>query len=309
MATSREDAKMDCEIAVDPFRCRMWELHGRLDEYLTEESCRSEIESFQKHGQLLPVLGRRIHGDPDFDIELIYGARRLFVAQQIRKTLRVKLCSLGDREALVALDIENRHRKDVSPYERGLMYSRWLRTGLFESQDHIARMLGISASQVSRLLKLARLPSVIANAFESPVEICEGWGAELLDAWENETLREKIRRRARSISSESPRPPAQQVFQELMQGASVARGTEEKRHDEVVHAADGRPLFRIRRQRRAVAVLLPAPQLAQGDLERIKRAIVDILQSANSKIVDREVKTRPYLLSVGQARINAQPTA
>src|SRR5215472_14327187 len=62
---------------VSPFRCRMWSLHDRLEEHITEESCKAEIESFQSHGQVVPVIGRPVPEDPGYDFELIFGARRL----------------------------------------------------------------------------------------------------------------------------------------------------------------------------------------------------------------------------------------
>jgi hypothetical protein len=68
----------------------------------------------------------------------------------------------SDREAVIALDVENRHRKDISPYERGTSYKRWLELGHFKCQKELARALEISPSQVSRMLKLAQLPAVVA---------------------------------------------------------------------------------------------------------------------------------------------------
>ena len=147
----------DDVVVVSPFRCRMWALHDRIEDYLNEQTCREEIESFAKHGQLVPVLGRLLRGDPTHDIELIYGARRLFVARHLNSSLIVKLCEVSDRQALVAMDIENRQRQDISPYERGTSYARWLRTGHFKSQEEICRTLQISPAQVSRLLRIARL--------------------------------------------------------------------------------------------------------------------------------------------------------
>src|SRR4030088_270940 len=156
---------MPSVISVSPFRCRMWALHDRIDTYVNETTCKMEIDSFHRHGQLVPVLGRPVRGDPDYDMELIYGARRLFVARHINVALMVEVRDLSDRDAIVAMDIENRQRKDVSPLERGLSYARWLRSGYFKSQDDIAQNLKISSSQVSRMLKLARLPSAIVGAF------------------------------------------------------------------------------------------------------------------------------------------------
>src|SRR5689334_1689624 len=119
-------------ISVNPFRCRVWSLHSRADECLTEESCKTEIESFEKHGQLVPVLGRRIRDNSNYDIELIYGARRLFVACYLNQPLRVDVRTISDRDGIIAMDLENRLRKDISAYERGASYARWLRDGHFD---------------------------------------------------------------------------------------------------------------------------------------------------------------------------------
>src|SRR5262245_26075307 len=132
---------MKTVVAVNPFDCRMWDLHDRLETQVTEESCKAEIESFSKHGQLIPVLGRPLTRDPTHKVELICGARRLFVARHINAPLLVDLREMSDREAIIAMDIENRQRADISAYERGLSYARWLRSGQFQSQDDLARQL------------------------------------------------------------------------------------------------------------------------------------------------------------------------
>ena len=76
-------------LSVDPFCCRMWRLHDRAEEYVTEESCRHEIDSFLKHGQLVPVVGRRLPAGDSHEVELIFGARRLFVARNLNLPIRV----------------------------------------------------------------------------------------------------------------------------------------------------------------------------------------------------------------------------
>src|ERR1700680_1284415 len=177
----RRSQTMGNVVSISPFRCRMWALHDRLEAGITAETCKSEIASFLKHGQLVPALGRPVNGDPDCDIELIYGARRLFVSRHINRSLRVELREMWDREAIIAMDIENRQRADVSPYERAISYAACLRAGHFGSQQELARALKISASQVSRLLSLAKLPAVVVNAFATPFDICEGWGVDLIE--------------------------------------------------------------------------------------------------------------------------------
>jgi ParB family chromosome partitioning protein len=279
---------------VDPFRCRMWDLHDRLDEYLTEESCRQEIDSFTQHGQLLPVLGRHIRDDPEIEVELIYGARRLFVARHLNRPIGVKLREISDRDALIAMDVENRHRKNVSAYERGLSYARWIRKGHFSSQDDIARMLRISASQVSRLLKLARLPSLILSAFESPMHISEKWGLELADAWADLQRRPIVARNARLLVDASPRPPAREVYARLLATTEATRRAIDTKRDEIVRNSAGVPLYKIKRLSKTVVLALPRRNMASSTLDQILRGVTDILQreSEHSPILKLQAARR-----------------
>jgi ParB family chromosome partitioning protein len=270
-------------LLVDPFRCRMWALHDRLEEYITEETCRSALESFSRHGQRVAALGRRVSDDPRYDVELIYGARRLFIARQLNQLLRVEIQPLSDRQALVAMDIENRHRTDISPYERGLSYARWLRAGYFASQDELARELRISAPQVSRLLKVARLPALIVGAFETPADIPERWALELMDAWDRSECRAAIRKNARRLVLEKPRPLPREIYESLMALPVPGQmGRVPARHsnrDEVVFDARGKPLFRIRQLQRTVQLSLARAAVDRDRLELLKQVVANALQA------------------------------
>jgi ParB family chromosome partitioning protein len=270
-------------VSANPFRCRMWDLHPRLEQHITEETCRAEIESFSKHGQMLAVLGRPARGDADCEVELIYGARRLFVARHLNMPLRVELREVSDREAIVAMEIENQQRLDISPYERGLSYVRWLRAGHFDSQEDLGRALKISPSQVSRVIKLARLPSVIVNAFASAQEIREGWGTDLADALDDTQRRRATIDRARAITNLLPRPPASDVYRQLMSTSIVGRRLSAKPHDEVVTDTDGSPLFRIRFQSKAIAFLLPIDGTPPEILTAVRDALRAVLGQANGR--------------------------
>lgn len=262
---------------VNPFHCRMWDMHDRSEMQLTEESCKAEIESFSRHGQLIPVLGRALHKDPTHKVELIYGARRLFVARHLNVPLLLELRDMSDREAILAMDIENRQRTDISPYERGLSYTRWLRSGHFASQDDIARALRISASQVSRLVKLAQLPPVVVNAFGTPAAICEGWGLEIMQALEDPTRRENTIRAARVAGRIEPRPAAREVFRQLMAPPSGRRRIKSPAHDEVVKDVSGRPLFRIKHQCGSVSFVIPVQKASPDALDSMRQALSEIL--------------------------------
>ena len=273
-------------VSVDPFRCRMWADHCRLEEHISEESCKEELESFSRHGQLIPVLGRPLPPNPTHDVELICGARRLFVARTLKVPLAVELRDLSDQEAIIAMEIENRHRQDVSPYERGLCYDRWLKRNHFPSQEMLAQALGISASQVSRLLTLARLPSVVVGAFPNPADICEGWAIKLYEAWQDPERRSAVARRARTVASRSERPEAQHVYEILLGGGRRAPSGPAQLRDEVVTADDGTPLFRVSYRRDSVALMLPAKTLTANSLRRVKLLLADFLQDESSQKAD-----------------------
>lgn len=296
---------MDSVVSVNPFRCRIWPLHDRLEAYITEADCRSEIDSFSRHGQLVPALGRPLRADPDHDIEIVCGARRLFVARHLNKPLLVDVRDLSDREAMVWMDLENRQRQDVSPYERGKSYARWLRGGFFQSQDDIARALGISASQVSRLLKISRLPAVIVDAFNSPLEICEMWALDLVEAFDDPLKRQRTVRAAREIGSQSPRPQAREVYQKLLAATAHGRKVRTKGHDEVVRDDDGAPLFRVRHQSNAVAVMIPLQLVSAQAMRDIQRAIARILQGASGQPVDPK---SPHGFGVSEPQVSIVAT-
>jgi ParB family transcriptional regulator, chromosome partitioning protein len=275
-------------IEVNPFRCRMWSFHDRFEAHITEASCRAEIDSFERHGQLVPALGRALTDDPDYDVELIYGARRLFVARHINKPLLVEITDICDREAAIMMDIENRQRADISPYERGVSYLHMLRAGHFSSQEDIARALRVSTSRVSRLVRLARLPSVIVDAFASPLEIFEGWGLELVDALEDPMRRQRMVMKARAIAASKTRPIGREVYRSLLASAAHGRKPKAKLQDEVVKGHNGAPLFRISQRSNAVALLLPIDKVSVQTMKRIRGAMVDILDRACQKSVNQE---------------------
>jgi ParB/RepB/Spo0J family partition protein len=289
---------MKSVLAVNPFSCRMWDMHDRLESEVTEESCRAEIESFAKHGQLIPTLGRPLHRDPQHDVELIYGARRLFVARHLNVPLLVELRDMSDRDAIVAMDIENRQRTDISAYERGQSYARWLRAGHFRSQDDVARALRISASQVSRLLKLSQLPPVVLAAFGNSADICEGWGLDIIQALDDPTRRAGTIRAARAIIDMRQRPLACDVYRELISTAGRGRRIKPQAHDEVVKDDQGAPLFRIRQQRNSVAIVIPIHTVSTDLLDSIRAGVAKLLQNHHAASEFRGPKVqRPNVLN------------
>jgi ParB family transcriptional regulator, chromosome partitioning protein len=268
---------------VSAFRCRVWDKHERLEEYVTEDSCRDEIASVTTHGQIIPALGRPVRGDPKHDYEIICGTRRLFIARHLNLPLLLEVRQLSDQEAVASIEIENRLRRNLSPYERGKTYTQWLRARIYRSQEELARAVMISPAQVCRLIKLAQLPSVIVSAFETPMAICETWGASLLDAWNDPIRHELILARARAIAREGKRPDAEVVYARLLAAsgciprcASRSLGVS---RDDVVKDDRGQALFRIKYHRHAIAFVLTSDSVSPGIMNEIRAALSVILQN------------------------------
>ena len=274
-------------VAVNPFRACMWSLHDRNEEHVNEQTCKAEIASFARHGQLVPALGRVLHGDPGYDIELIYGARRLFVARHLNVPLLVEMREICDRDALLAMDIENRQRTDISPYERAVSYERWLRTGHFGSQDDIARALKVSSSRVSRLLRLAKLPGVILNAFASPLEIREAWGLDIMNALDDPRRRSSVLQTARAMGASSPHLPAKQVYRELIIASARGRRPKPAAPVEIVRDRGGAPLFRIRQLNTAVSLVVPRQAVSAATLLEICALLAQILERGPKETSNR----------------------
>ena len=231
-------------------------------------------------------------GDPNHDIELITGARRLFVARHLNKPLLVELRRLNDKEAMIAMDTENRVRKDVSPYERALSYRQFLRSGHFNSQGEIANALKISPAQVSRVLRLAQLPTVIVKAFDDPTKIRESWGKRLIDLLEDPSTRTSLFEAARTLSAASERLAVKDVYRRLVAASSKGRKLSPRHHDVVVRGDQGTPLFRIRHRRDSIAFLLPLDAVGERAMRDICEALTRILQVENAQAADSAKTTR-----------------
>jgi ParB family chromosome partitioning protein len=90
--------------------------------------------------------------------------------------------ALDDQSLFVEMDRENRQRKDLRPYEIGLMYAKALDDGLFPSAKKLAEAVGIDLSQLGKALSLARLPQDVLGAFQSPLDLQYRWASELVPA-------------------------------------------------------------------------------------------------------------------------------
>jgi ParB family transcriptional regulator, chromosome partitioning protein len=273
---------------VEPARCVLWQFHERFGVELNRESCTELITSIQRHGQRHPVLGRRLGKAPNASVELIYGARRLFAASQLGVKLLVDIREMNDRAGIVEMEIENRLRVDISSYERGISYRRWLNARLFASQAELAKELGVSEAQISRLLRYADLPAAVVAAFDTVQSIREEWAVALAKACQDPIHRPAVLRRAREISQADRRYPPQVAFRRLIWGARMAGHEGRRLQDEVIKSPSGKPMYRIAVRAKTVHFIVPRNALSEHIVCELKCQFTSTLEPiVNGKAPER----------------------
>lgn len=159
---------------VDPARVRVGHLNPRLYADLDERSCAELRRMIAAVGQVTPVLVRRIYGDPDYDYEIIAGARRHWCVSSLRAVekpellLMVAVIDMSDEAAVRAAFAENLARTGVSAYERGIYLQHQLEHVYGGSRPRMEKDLAIDPGLVSRLLTLADWPKPLLDAFGRP---------------------------------------------------------------------------------------------------------------------------------------------
>jgi len=197
---------------VDPARCRIWPGHNRDYAALDAENCADLIESMRAQGrQEVPAIVRRLAGDPDHAFEVICGARRHWTVIWLRANsfpdfrFLVEPRELTDEEAFRLADLENRHRRDLSDFERATDYARAVDRYYGGSQQRMAERLDVSKSWLSRYLELARLPAALVAAFGSPHVLGISHGAALAPLLRVPARRDRLLAAAEDLAAEQAR--------------------------------------------------------------------------------------------------------
>ena len=127
--------------------------------------------------QRIPAIVRKLKDDPNFDYEVIAGARRHWSVTWLREhnysnmRFLVEVHNLTDEEAFRIADMENRSRQDISDFERAVDYKRAITLYYNGSQQEMADRLRVSKSSLSKLLNMTKLPDAIVSSFGSKAYI------------------------------------------------------------------------------------------------------------------------------------------
>ena len=211
---------------IDPntiLRSKWANLHEESFKDADFKKLKDDIES--AGGNVQPIKVRPAIGREGF-YEVIYGHRRHQACLDLGFLVLAMISDANDQQMFVEMDRENRQRKDLRPYEQGLMYKKALDDKLFFSAKKLAEASGVAPSNLGMALALARLPLSVLDAFISPLDLQYRWAADLTKALELDTP--KVLATALAIKNESPRPASKIVFERLIGGGNSVLPPESK---------------------------------------------------------------------------------
>jgi ParB family chromosome partitioning protein len=178
------------------------------------QALKDEIAAAGRNVQAIKVrrAGQGDDGRPRY--EVVFGHRRHRACLELGLPVGAVVEDLDDATLFAEMDRENRQRKDLSPWEQGVMYRRALDEGLFPSQRRLSEGLGVNLALVSRAIALASLPAEVVAAFNSPMELQYRWTESLAAALQRDP--DGVISRARDLAQESPRRPAKDILEHLL---------------------------------------------------------------------------------------------
>lgn len=223
-------------LELDPKRVRFSSIANRDERSLNiKDAAFLELKNdLAQSGQEFPIKVREIQGDPAHEYEVVAGHRRLKACLELDRETKdgFRILAILDANAAelkhIALKMyrENKIREDLSPYEYGRMFKKWLDAGVFKTQSEIAAATHLSQPSVSVYSAVYELPREIHAAFGDPRAISMRWIQDLARALKADEA--GVLASARELTRVNPKPAAEAVFQALTTpgagGAKARRG-------------------------------------------------------------------------------------
>ncbi|WP_243652772.1 ParB/RepB/Spo0J family partition protein [Novosphingobium sp. PhB165] len=284
-------------ISIRPSDCSVWDGNPRDVPGLSAESCRSLIDSIAlEDGNRIPVLVRHNPTGSDLPYQLLVGSRRRFAVDWLNHNgrpeirLNALIVELSDEEAFRLADIENRERQDITELDRARSYQKAVDQFYGGVQSRMAEALGLSNSQLSRLLSLAQMPDEVVDAFATRDELRVRHSEVLTPLLRRPQQCERVLATARVIGEEQQRLsatgermiPAAAVLARLKAAGKTASGVREV---EGVIELNGARIGRMRNVREGLSVeLLVSEGLSVRDLcSALEAAILDARAQVESQ--------------------------
>lgn len=207
---------------VNPAKCRVWSVHDRDQSWFNPQDCADLIAGFKADGQQKPAVVRKITGDPNYDYEIIEGARRRWTAEHLGMSLEVEVKNLTDAQAAISMESENADRKDISAIERARSYARLLEAGVFSNQESLCEGMKVTKGNLSKSLKAATILTAdlisarIKELISDIREISIASAYKLMGEWDkSEEIKGAIILKADEIQAMDKKPAANKILKML----------------------------------------------------------------------------------------------
>ncbi len=253
-------------ISIRPSDCSVWDGNPRDVPALCAENCRSLIESIAlEDGNRIPVLVRQNPPGSELPYQLLVGSRRRFAIDWLNHNgrpeirLNALIVEMSDEEAFRLADIENRERQDITELDRARSYQQAVDRFYGGVQSRMAEALGLSNSQLSRLLSLAQMPDAVVDAFATRDELRVRHSEVLTPLLRRPQQCERVLAMARVIGGEQQKLatagermiPAASVLARLKQAGKI---TSDTREAEAAIELNGVRIGRMRNLREGLAI-------------------------------------------------------
>ncbi len=224
-------------LELDPKKIRATEFRNRLDRSLLADDPKfiELSKSLQAHGQETPIRVRPVKNVLPFEFEIVSGHRRhtACLALDAASPEGFPILAIIDAAAGEARDLvlkmyrENEERYDLSAFEKGRMFARWLDAGVYDSQRELAAAIGLGEAAAAKYLAVASLPHQVLAAFGDERTIPMSWGPTLSQAVKANGP--AVLRSAERLAQRKPLASPDVVFRTLVAASadrnSAARGT------------------------------------------------------------------------------------
>ena len=225
----RERANGLVVLKLDPKTVRFSSIANRHERSLkvSDEDFKALKDDLRENGQEFPIKVKAVTDDPAAPFEVVAGHRRLMACRELDATetggfavYAILDSQAGElRKHALKMYRENAIRKDLSAYETGRMFRKWLEQRFFATQAELAAAVHLDPATVSQYLAVAELPVEILQAFGDPRAVSLRWMQALAGVLR--TSRATVLATAARIARQSPRPAADAVLAELL---STSRG-------------------------------------------------------------------------------------
>ena len=132
---------------------------GDMDEF---------VHDVKLNGQHTPIIVRKLPNallvDDGAAFEFIVGNRRWNACKVLDTEVLCLVRELNDEQAFAIMHSENDDREDISPWAKGVSFSKAIDSGAFKSARALAAKLGKNYNYVSDLLVYSRIPKEVAAA-------------------------------------------------------------------------------------------------------------------------------------------------